>query len=513
MKNKKKFLDFFLILVSILAFLTIVIFFLFYEYQAINNFTFVIDDVWIHLKFAKNIADGYGFSFNRGELISASTAPLYTLILAAMFIISQNIIFNIYSISLISSILIVFFYYKISFLLTNNRFFSFIMTLLLSLNPWFTWSALSGMEIILGSLLLIIALYLYLLNKKSLTVLFISLGTLIRPETYSILILFFLIEILDILFDKNNTKLLLLNLVKNIIITLLIILPYGLFCIYTTGSFFPNTYTAKVGDLGLFGILNNNFNNVDFLKKSLFLINSYLENFLNSLKKIDIFSYFFMPVSSLIFLYKFLKEFKTRYLFLPVIFLFFPLIVGIIVPNDRVSWPWNRHMLYLLPLYLIFVFTGFYWLVNRKYKIFLVIGVVFLILTQFIFFKRNILEVKNNFVKMTSLIYSQHLKMAQWVKKNLSDKEIIAASDIGVLGFYTNNYIVDTEGLINPKIKTFKYRRNSLKKDMEIYEYLSKVKPNYLVKFVWVYPNFTNYQFPIINKFGTFAIYKTPWTR
>ena len=36
---------------------------------------FPLDDTWIHLQFARNVAEGHGFSFNPGVLSSGSTAP------------------------------------------------------------------------------------------------------------------------------------------------------------------------------------------------------------------------------------------------------------------------------------------------------------------------------------------------------------------------------------------------------------------------------------------------------
>ena len=44
---------------------------------------FPLDDSWIHLHFARNIAEGHGFAFNPGRPVAGSTAPLWTLVLAA----------------------------------------------------------------------------------------------------------------------------------------------------------------------------------------------------------------------------------------------------------------------------------------------------------------------------------------------------------------------------------------------------------------------------------------------
>jgi len=43
-----------------------------------------LDDSWIHLQFARNLAAGHGLSYNAGELVTGSTAPLWTALLALL---------------------------------------------------------------------------------------------------------------------------------------------------------------------------------------------------------------------------------------------------------------------------------------------------------------------------------------------------------------------------------------------------------------------------------------------
>src|SRR5579864_9676452 len=43
-----------------------------------------LDDSWIHLQFARNLAAGRGLTYNGGELVTGSTAPLWTALLALL---------------------------------------------------------------------------------------------------------------------------------------------------------------------------------------------------------------------------------------------------------------------------------------------------------------------------------------------------------------------------------------------------------------------------------------------
>src|SRR5947208_2828889 len=53
------------------------------EHQIAGAPGFPLDDSWIHLHFARNLAEGAGFSYNPGTPVAGSTAPLWTLLLAA----------------------------------------------------------------------------------------------------------------------------------------------------------------------------------------------------------------------------------------------------------------------------------------------------------------------------------------------------------------------------------------------------------------------------------------------
>ncbi len=46
---------------------------------------FPLDDSWIHMQFARNLAEGRGFAYNPGVPVSGSTAPLWTLALGGAF--------------------------------------------------------------------------------------------------------------------------------------------------------------------------------------------------------------------------------------------------------------------------------------------------------------------------------------------------------------------------------------------------------------------------------------------
>ena len=48
---------------------------------------FPLDDAWIHLTFARSLAEGHGLAYRPGAPVAGSTAPLWTALLAPLFLL------------------------------------------------------------------------------------------------------------------------------------------------------------------------------------------------------------------------------------------------------------------------------------------------------------------------------------------------------------------------------------------------------------------------------------------
>src|SRR5512146_204045 len=64
------------------------------EHRMNPNYGFSLDDSWIHAVFARNLATGHGYTFNPHETVSASTAPLYTFLLAGWYLLAGEVIWG-----------------------------------------------------------------------------------------------------------------------------------------------------------------------------------------------------------------------------------------------------------------------------------------------------------------------------------------------------------------------------------------------------------------------------------
>src|SRR3972149_8931466 len=133
-----------------------------------------------------------------------------------------------------------------------------LITLLTMLAGRLAWSSLSGMEITLFVLLsiLIFKNHVKEIEKEKILIttgLLLGLASVTRPEAYLLALIYYLTTIIFLIKQKTfsqshlvpiyrdretlrGRKKNLLNLALSVIIFLIIILPYPLFCYFTTGS-------------------------------------------------------------------------------------------------------------------------------------------------------------------------------------------------------------------------------------------------------------------------------------
>jgi len=75
---------------------------------------------------------------------------------------------------------------------------------------------------------------------------------------------------------------------------------------------------------------------------------------------------------------------------------------------------------------------------------------------------------------------------AKWVSQNLPADARLAVHDIGALGFYVQNPIVDMAGLITPEVVPF------IRDEPQLARYLDSLSVDYLITFPSFYPQLTS---------------------
>jgi hypothetical protein len=168
---------------------------------------FPLDDSWIHLQFARNLAQGHGLSYNPGELVTGSTAPLWTALLSLLFVLPGSVVVWTKLLGVALHLAGIDAVWRLARELDLSRTLASFAAGLTLATSWLVWSALSGMEIPLFILLSVWGLVLHLRERARpgaapLSFAFLAVAALARPEGLLLLLLAFADRCL--LFDREN---------------------------------------------------------------------------------------------------------------------------------------------------------------------------------------------------------------------------------------------------------------------------------------------------------------------
>jgi len=204
---------------------------------------FPLDDSWIHLHFARNLAEGAGFVYNPGAPVAGSTAPLWTLLLAAGARVAGASLVMVKTLGVAGALAAALVLRRAALAWGASPPAALVAAIALLWSGPFAWGALSGMEVTLAALLVAAALLALARDRLVLTAVAGGLATLARPE--AVVLLPFLA------FARRPTP---KRLALFAVVVVLALLPFAAFCWATTGTPVPSTAIAKV-EGGLLGRL------------------------------------------------------------------------------------------------------------------------------------------------------------------------------------------------------------------------------------------------------------------
>ena len=92
----------------------------------------------------------------------------------------------------------------------------------------------------------------------------------------------------------------------------------------------------------------------------------------------------------------------------------------------------------------------------------------------------------NAYADDISFIDSQMLETASWVSENIEEGSLIAAHDIGALGYITEGNILDLAGLVSPEVIPI------IRDESALESYMNKNSVEYLITFEDWYPELTH---------------------
>jgi len=431
--------------------------------QFIGTNSFPLDDPWIHLTFARNLAKYFSFSYYHNEMVTAgSTSPIYTFLLAAGYFISQNefILSWIFGI-LFFSVSGYYFYNLSSFDFPKENLFAIAATAFFLLDKWMNFISVSGMETTMFIFILLAAAYFY--RKRNVIPFAVFLGLILwtRPDGVAFIAALFIDYFILYKFAGKDKSVILFTkqeIIKILIISGGITILYFLLNLSLSGSLLPNTYNAKL-----------TYYAPEFRSRLEFLKQEVWQYFTSG-------AYMYIMIGFIAgFLFTLKNLFKGKYNPNILYVLFILILIFIYWYKLPYAHRFGRYMMPVIPFFILVSVSGFKeaavliasFLKSRQVVVF----VLSLAAIVIVFFSINdIGGSRKLYADECKYIYERQVKAALWINEHSAETDIVATHDVGAIAFYTQRKIIDVAGLVTPELITklndrdySKYMTNYLK--------------------------------------------------
>lgn len=439
--------------------------------NSVNGYNgFPLDDPWIHLTFAKNLAEYGSFSYFKNEMSTAgSTSPIYTMILAVGFLITKNEMVLSYVLGIIFFVLAGIWFYRLSsFEFLRENIFALACTAIFVIDKWMNFIADSGMETTMFIFLLLITAYSYKKRQSVATAVFAGLLIWTRPDATAFLGALVLDYLWCVYLAKKDKSIVLFTkseLIKMGGIFAVIVLAYFGMNLKLSGSILPNTYNAKL-----------TYYSPEFRSRSAFLQGEVWDYFTSGAYGLIMFGFI---ISILKFVFDTAKK-KYNPNFLYIVFTF--ALVFIYWYKLPYAHRFGRYLMPIIPFLIIVSMGGFRELARLTASYFkskqIANGLNFiLILLVLVLSVPNYLDNKTAFATECKYINDRQVVAAKWIRDNTKETDIIGTHDVGAIAFYSQRKIVDVAGLVTPELINKLHDKNYVE---YMREYLKKNNVAYL---------------------------------
>jgi hypothetical protein len=458
--------------------------------------SFPLDDSWIHLHFARNLAEGGGFAYNAGVPVAGSTAPLWTLTLAAGFALLgvHPVWAKVLGIAadLATALVAV----RLAGRWTGDRRLSLLAGIVTAVAGPLLWGALSGMEVSLAALLVTAGLLTHTDGLDHATALLLGLAALARPEAVLLIPLFWLAGPIT----PRRTAVF-------AGITAACLGPWALFNLATVGTPLPATASAKI-EGGLVGFLSGARQSVRWTL--LDTPRRFAIEWIDWLRGANIFLPVLIPLGLWV-----LWRRRGRALALPAcVLLAHPIGMALLAPYRGPGFQEGRYSIHLLPLAIAVAVVGLAALARAPRPRALLAG-VFLLASL-----AAVPPAADRYAWAVQNIDALQVHLGRWVQAHTPPGARLALNDVGAIAYMSRREVVDLMGLITPAI--IPYRRAG---EDGVLRYLEQACPDYLIIFPAWFPQLAAMKdrfTPVYRRrldHNTVAgademvVYETPWRR
>ena len=342
----------------------------------------------------------------------------------------------------------------------------------------FLWAAMSGMETLLDALLLTSVLVLLMTGShRYLTMGLLSgLSVWVRPDGLTLLAPVILTILLVDISNKDKFN----SIVRYLIGFGTFFVPYLLFNLWLSGTPMPNTFYAKQTEYAYwqsepflyhFGVL---FIQV-FNGPGIILLPGIIGWIVSSIRRRD----WAEPIFHVL----------VRWLSL---FIYF---AASRLPAWTLSYACHADFIFVwtagssLNFAKSNLFKRYHWMAQKIWQISLILVTIGFVALGACAYGEDV-----------GLIELEMVVTAKWVAQNIPPNAIIAAHDIGALGYFDHHQLIDLAGLVSPEVIPF------MRDETRLAAYLNQRGASYLIAFPDFYPDLTRNMPIVFSSGGKFAI-------
>ncbi len=436
---------------------------------------FPLDDAWIHQTYARNLIRHREWSYFPGQPSAGSTAPLWTGILAVGYWLGWGPYYWTFAVGWVFLLSIGILGAYATWLITKGPYNWITFTGLLLIFEWHNvWAAVSGMETLFFACLVLFCFIWIIAGWKRWWALgmLIGLSVWVRPDGITLLGPAAIVAFVSS--DNWNERL--SSIGQLAIGCFFVSFIYFTFNQKLAGAWLPNTFFAKQAE---YAILTN-----------LPLYTRFFQQALLPLIGVGI---LLLPG----FVYYSIAAVKDRQwasITGVVWYLGYLWLYAIRLP---VTYQHGRYIMPAMPVYFVFGVAGSIFFINnlrwesvrRVYSKVWVIACAGVLGSFWVIGGRA-------YASDVAFIESEMVQAALWIRGHSAPNALIAAHDIGAMGYFSDRRLLDLAGLVSPEVIPIMRDENALA------DFLDLRKADYLVTFPGWYPELVMQAEPIFNTEG-----------
>jgi hypothetical protein len=431
----------------------------------VNGLGYPLDDAWIHQTFARNLAKYHELSYFQGIPTTGSTSPLWSLLLSfGYYFGTDNYLWTIF-LGLAALFSLGWLGEVVFSRITPDYASGFPWVGVILIFEWhLVWAAASGMETLILADIILIVIY-FLLGEKDRWFwigALIGIGVWIRPDAMTVIGPVALILGIRLTQRKITWRHVFLTMFGFIIF----LLPYLYMNYSISEKFWPNTYFAK------------QFEYRQILEQPFFA------------RLVGVFQQHIIGIGILLlpgFFYKIWKSIRIRDWVVISFVIWWIGFLIIYAAKLPVTYQHGRYTIPIMPVFFLLAGSGVYsiYLMEKQKRwggIIVKTWIISIFLVGIGFFGIG----ANAYANDVAIIETEMVASAKWIERNTPSNSIIAAHDIGALGFYGNRKIIDLAGLISPEVIPY------IRDEKQLGNYIQDSNADFLMTFPAWYPFLTS---------------------